>query len=186
LWLFCTYQDKPDANKGNQVMKQSEIQEVINAEPTAVFNSNAKYNGDFIITGFVKESVSRYAKPTTFALTQQVYFDEKTQTTTISSSVRKKSLRIIGGVFSESLDSYNAHKVAWFERSAKAKIVRAQNIDAMNEIKPQLARALKALNIDNKDGNYSSSAANFKIELDVDNADALLALLNTIALAQVK
>jgi hypothetical protein len=166
-------------------MKQSEIQEVINAEPTAVFSSPAKYNGMFIITGFVKESVSRYAKPTTFALTQQVYFDDKTQTTSISSSVHKKSLRIIGGVFSESLDSYNAHKIEMHNRSIKAKHQRAQNIDAMNEIKPQIASALKALNIHNKARNYSDEQK-FTIELDVDNADALLALLNTIALAQVK
>jgi hypothetical protein len=166
-------------------MKQSEIQEVINAEPTAVFNSNAKYNGYFIITGFVKEARQRYATPTVYALTQQVYFDEKTQTTSISSSVHKKSLRIISGVFSESLDSYNAFKVMMFERSTKAKIVRAQNIDAMNEIKPQLARALKALNIDNTARNYADEMT-IKIELDVDNADALLALLNTIAAAQVK
>ena len=165
-------------------MKQSEIQEVINAEPTAVFNSNAKYNGDFIITGFVKESVSRYAKPTTFALTQQVYFDEKTQTTTISSSVRKKSLRIIGGVFSESLESFTAHKIDMAHRHANAVMQRTQKIDTLNQIKPQLVSALKALKLDNKARNYADETT-FKIELDGDSAEALLALLNTIALAQV-
>lgn len=166
-------------------MKQSEIQEVIDANPTAVFSSPAKYTGFFIISGFVKESRERYAKPTTFALTQQVYFDQKTQTTSISTSVRKMSLRSVGGVFINSVDAYNAYKVQRFNQTASAKIVHAQKIDIMNEIKPQLASALKALDIDNKARNYSDEIT-FKIELDIDNADALLALLNTLAAAQVK
>jgi hypothetical protein len=167
-------------------MKQSEIQEVINAEPTAVFSSPARYNGMFIITGFVKETPwnKTYAKPTTYALTQQVYFDDKTQTTTISSSVHKKSLRIIGGVFSESLESFTAHKIDMAHRHANAVFQRTQKIDTMNQIKPQLVSALKALKLDNKARNYADETT-FKIELDGDSAEALLALLNTIALAQV-
>jgi len=168
-------------------MKQSEIQEVINTTPDAVFNSNVRGEGVFIITGFVKETAwnNKYGKPTTYALTQSVYFCEKTQTSSISTYVHKKALRIVTGVFSESLDSYNTHKIERFNASKKAQHHRAQNIDAMNEIKPQLARALKAVNIDNDAYNYGDTPK-FIIQLDVDNAEALLALLNTIAAAQVK
>jgi hypothetical protein len=165
-------------------MKQSEIQEVINAEPTAVFSSPTKYSGFFIITGFVKETVSRYAKPTTFALTQQVYFDEKTQTTSISKFPRKMALGSVGGVFINSVDAYNAHKIDMAHRHANAVIQRTQKIDTLNQIKPQLVSALKALNLENKARNYADETT-FKIELDGDSAEALLALLNTIALAQV-
>lgn len=166
-------------------MKKSEIETIINATPDAVFNSNVKYSGMFIITGFVQEARSRYGDPTWYALAQQVYFNEKTQTTSISTSVQKKALRTVTGVFSNSVDAYNTYKVEAFERSKKAQHLRAQNIDAMNEIKPQLVRILKALNIDNNARNYSDEQK-FTIEVNLDNAEALLALLNTIAAEQVK
>jgi hypothetical protein len=166
-------------------MKQSEIQTIITTTPDAVFNSNVKYNGMFIITGFVKEARTRHGAESWYALTQQVYFNEKTQTTSISTSVQKKALRIVTGVFSNSVADYNAYKIERLNATAKAKILRAQNIDAMNEIKPQLVRVLKALNIDNNARNYSDEQK-FTIEVNLDNAEALLALLNTIAAEQVK
>ena len=166
-------------------MKQSEIQAIITALPDAVFNSNVRYNGMFIITGFVKESSHRYGAQSWYALTQQVYFDEKTQTTSISTSVQKKALRIVTGVFSNSVADYKAHKIEMMNYAINAKMIREKNINAMNELKPQLAQALKALNIENKARNYGDEQK-FTIEVDLNNAEALLALLNTIAAEQVK
>jgi hypothetical protein len=165
-------------------MKQSEIQEIINEAPTTIFNSNARYNGDFIVVGFVKESRSKYKTPMVYAQTKQVYFNEETKTTTISNNVQNKSLRIVSGVFSESIENYTTHKVVMAERSKNFKIAQEQNIDAMNQIKPELARLLKTLNIENKEYNFSTSATTFKIELDVNNANQLLTLLNTITFAK--
>lgn len=166
-------------------MKQSEIQAIITATPDAVFNSNVRYNGMFIITGFLKEASHRYGAQSWYALTQQVYFDENTQTTSISTYVQKKALRIVTGVFSNSVADYNAHKIEMMNRAINAKMIREQNINAMNELKPQLVRALNALNIENKARNYGDEQK-FTIEVDLDNAEALLALLNTIAAEQVK
>ena len=167
-------------------MKQSEIQEVISTEPTAVFSIDGKYDSHYIITGFVKEAKynNKYGKPMTYAVTQQVHFDNKTNTTRISTYVQKKALRVVNGVFSKSIDSYNAHKIEMAQRIANALIVKQQNQNAMNEIKPELASLLKELNIENKERNYSSSATTFKIELDVDNANQLITLLNTITFAK--
>jgi hypothetical protein len=167
-------------------MKQSEIQEVINAEPTTVFTTSGKYNRYFIVTGFTKETPwnNKYGNPTTFALAKSVYFDVKTNTTSISNIVEKKALRMVGGVFSESLESFTTHKIDMEQRHANAVIQRTQKIDTLNQIKPQLASAMKALNIENKARNYADETT-FKIELDGDSAEALLALLNTIALEQV-
>ncbi len=165
-------------------MKQSEIQEIINITPDAVFNSNKKYNGDFIITGFVKEAKSKYATPTVYALTKQVYFNTAEGITRISDFTETKPLRIITGVFSNSLDSYHAHKIEMSHRIANAKIVKEQNENAMNDIKPKLQHLLKDLNIQNKERNFGTTTT-FKIELDVDNATALLSLLFTIAMEQV-
>lgn len=168
-------------------MKQSEIQEVINSLPDAVFVSNARYNGDFIVKGFVMEppAKNKSGKPIAYALTQQIFFDEKTQTTSISTFVHKKPLRIISHVFSISINEYNQNKIQMLNHKIKVKMVREQNIDAMNEIKPQLSCALKALNIENNARIWESDTT-FKIELNVENAEALLALLNTIAAEQVK
>ena len=161
-------------------MKQSEIQEVINTNPTAVFSIDQRYTCHYIITGFVKEKnwSSYSSKPMTYALAQQIYFDADTQTIITCKLVEKKALRSVAGVFTNSVDSYKAHKIEMAQRSANALIVKEQNENAMNDMKPELDRLLKALNIENKERNYST-ATTFKIEVDVKSATALLALLNT-------
>jgi len=161
-------------------MKQSEIQEVINTNPTAVFSLNQRYTCHYIITGFVKETHwnNRGSKPMTYALAQQIIFDADTQTIMTCKLVENIALRSVAGVFSNSVDSYKAHKIDMAQRSANARIVKEQNENAMNDIKPELDRLLKALNIENKERNYST-ATTFKIEVDVKSAIALLALLNT-------
>jgi len=161
-------------------MKQSEIQEVINTNPTAVFSIDQRFTCHYIITGFVKETQwkNRGSKPVTYALAQQIIFDADTQTIITCKLVEKKALRSVAGVFTNSVDSYKAHKIDMAQRSANAVIVKEQNENAMNDMKPELNRLLKALNIENKERNYST-ATTFKIEVDVNSATALLALLNT-------
>jgi MFS superfamily sulfate permease-like transporter len=166
-------------------MKQSEIQEIISSTPDAVFNSNKKYNGYFIITGFVKEPTSTHGTKTmVYALTKQLYFNTAEGITRISDFTETKPLRTITGVFSNSIDSYNAHNIEMSHRIANAKIVKEQNENAMNDLKPKLQHLLKDLNIENKERNFGTTTT-FKIELDVDNATALLSLLFTIAMEQV-
>jgi len=166
-------------------MKKSEIEAIITTSPTAVFRSHAKYQGAFIVVGFVKEARSKYASPTWYAETKSVHFDEKTNTSRVGNYVSKKSLAVVGYKANESLDAFNAQMTQSTASVQASKAKKAATVEVMNEIKPQIARALQALNIDNKARNYGDETT-FKIELDVDNADALLALLNTIAAAQVQ
>jgi hypothetical protein len=168
-------------------MKQSEIQAIINQNPMTIFGSNARYVGNFIVVGFVKESAwnNRHGALQTYAQTREVFFHQSTGETTISERIELKALRLVSGVFSDSVESFTAHKKDNLERTLKAKEVRESHIETMNELTSLLRVALKANGIDNKASNYGFSTT-FKIEVDCDNAEALLALLNSMTPAEVK
>lgn len=161
-------------------MKQSEIQEIINTTPDAVFYSSAKYNGHFIITGFTQKSSSKYSKPTTCAVIQQVYFNASKGATTLATE-STMPLRMVTDIFCDSVAEYTASKIESAKRTAAARQRREQEAELMTDLMPELREALKQAGVDNKAFNYGLGNTTFKIEVDVDNAEQLLKVLRQFA-----
>lgn len=159
-------------------MKQSEIQEIITATPDAVFYSTAKYNGYFIITGFTKKARNKYATPTVYAVTQELYFNAETGTTRLGTE-RTMSLRIITGLINESVADFTVDNIESAKRTQAARKHREQQAELMTDLMPELRDALKQAGVDNKAFNFGTTNTTFKIEVDVDNAEQLLQILRT-------
>lgn len=159
-------------------MKQSEIQEIITATPDAVFSSNVKYTGCFIIKGFTKHARSKYATPTVYAVTQELYFNAATGTTRLGSEERTP-LRHVTGIFCDSVADYTASKIESAKRTAAARQRTQEQAELMTDLMPELREALKQAGVDNKAFNYGLGNTTFKIEVDVDNAEQLLQILRT-------
>lgn len=162
-------------------MKQSEIETIITTTPDAVFYSTAKYNGDFIITGFVKvlPRSNKYGNPVVMAETKRVFFNTEEGTTRISERTETMPLRLVSGSVYDSVADYTASKVASATATQAARKHREQQAELMTDLMPELRDALKQAGVDNKAFNFGTTNTTFKIEVDVDNAEQLLQILRT-------
>jgi hypothetical protein len=162
-------------------MKQSEIQEIITATPDAVFYSTAKYNGDFIITGFVKglPRTNKYGNPVVMAEIKRVFINSTEGTTHISETTQTMPLRLVSGSLYDSVADYTASKVLSYQRAIAARKHKEQQAELMTDLMPELRDALKQAGVDNKAFNFGTTNTTFKIEVDVDNAEQLLQILRT-------
>lgn len=161
-------------------MKQSEIQKIINIAPDTVFSSNVRYSGCFIITGFMQKSADKYAKPTICAVIHELHFNAETGTTKIGSA-GTMPLRMVTGIFCDSVADYTASKIESAKRTEAARQRTQEQLQLMTDLMPELREALKQVGVNNKAFNYNGTSTTFKIEVDVDNAEQLLKVLRQFA-----
>lgn len=162
-------------------MKKSEIETIITATPEAIFTENVKspYR-KFIIVGFEQVKKNYYTAPVTVALVKDVSFHSNTHEVTISDKVRKQQLRNIIDTPHNSINAFKWASIGKLQRQENAQKQRKQQLELMNDIKPELNAALKACGITNKAWNFNDPT--FKIEVDMDNAEQLLKVLQSFAI----
>lgn len=167
-------------------MKKSEIETIITATPEAIFTENVKsaYR-NFIIVGFEQVKKNYYTAPITVALVKDVSFNSNTHEVTISDKVRKQQLRNIIDTPHNSVNAFKWASIGKLQRKENAQKLRKQQQELMNDIKPELKKALQACGVDNLQHNFGTMDTTFKIEVNLDNAEQLLKVLQAFAAQEV-
>lgn len=166
-------------------MKKSEITEIIELNPDAVFTSETSWNNTFIIKEIVEVAArDRYSKAkVTKVVVQNIYYSADRGAHTIGDSTNTMTLNSVHNCIATSVKVWEAKRASDLSAAIKAAEVRQRNADQMRAMAPEMRTVLEQLGIKNLTSNYDfNHKPVFNISLNATSMATLLDILNAAAL----